>query len=232
MLEVNGWWIPDGDAGRPDAQLNDEAGRALARQQIERALRYVRGRYVAIQGGARCGLWPLELASRFVSVLAFEADPENYACAARNLAGTSNAVVVHRALGQSSGVAALHRSAESNGMHFVTEQPDLGATVPVGMLCIDELHVAKLDALFLDVEGYELEVCKGARRTLERCRPVIVAEENLLIERYGRTRGELMVWLSRLGYRCETEVYTLPDEVQHDGGFHGSDLIFVPNDAA
>jgi FkbM family methyltransferase len=54
----------------------------------------------------------------------------------------------------------------------------------------------------IDVEGFELNVLKGLRRTLERWMPMVVTEfmqEHLT--RAGTSRDELMAWMTALGYR-------------------------------
>ena len=63
------------------------------------------------------------------------------------------------------------------------------ASVAVRAVTIDELtaeHGAP-DVLFVDVEGYELHVLRGAHRTLESCRPDLFVEVHMGegLERFG-----------------------------------------------
>ncbi len=42
---------------------------------------------------------------------------------------------------------------------------------------IDDLELAELDFIKLDVEGYEYQALKGAEQTLKRCRPMVMFED-------------------------------------------------------
>lgn len=222
----NGWWITDDDAGSTDPQLFTAEHIGVARAQIERVLPFVRRARdgVAIQAGGRCGLWPVILAEHFAQVVTLEPDPDNYRCLCANIAPHLNVRAHQRALGPSTRRQRLMRGA-SGGLHYLAPAAtDEG--VEVDVITVDSLRLEQVAALFLDVEGYEREVLVGAGRTLERDRPVVVVEENALLDRYGRKRGDVAFLLEAFGYRVVGEFYTLPDEVQHDGQFRGSDLIF------
>ena len=231
----NGWWITDDDVAERSPQLFTAEQIHVARAQIERAVPFVKDprSKVAIQGGARCGLWPIMLVDYFREVVAFEPDPDNYACCAANAADQawdSATLRLHRAaLGPTRGADMLVRSAESNGLHYLRAGSDTAPGVEVAVTTVDALGYARdrVGALFLDVEGYEHEVLRGAIATLLRSRPVVVVEENALIARYQRERGDVERFLQQFGYRLVAEFYTLPDAEQHDGNFRGSDLIFA-----
>jgi len=47
---------------------------------------------------------------------------------------------------------------------------------PVKLVTIDSLQLEKLDFIKLDVEGYEINVIKGAINTIKKCNPVITME--------------------------------------------------------
>jgi FkbM family methyltransferase len=46
----------------------------------------------------------------------------------------------------------------------------------VPVLTIDSLDISDVTNIKIDVEGYEIEVLHGARRTLQKCRPVVSVE--------------------------------------------------------
>lgn len=60
------------------------------------------------------------------------------------------------------------------------------------MITIDSLKL-NLDAIYLDLEGFELPAPKGAIRTIQRCHPQIVAEQY--------TESGVASFLSQFGYR-------------------------------
>jgi len=62
---------------------------------------------------------------------------------------------------------------------------------------LDDFELPRLDMLKADVEGMELSVLKGAKATLERCRPVLYLE----CDRKDRA-PDLINHLFELGYNC------------------------------
>lgn len=220
MRFVDGWWIQD-DAW-PEHPVHSQR---VDRQVIDVALPYILGRDVVVQAGARVGLWPRRLSRHFKAVYAFEADPDNCECAAANLQNQPTVLLFGAALGATSGHAIFERSPESDGLHFVAKERG-PKSIDVVMACIDDLKLVACDAIFLDIEGYELDALMGASQTIARYHPVLVLEENILCQRYGRERGALQAYLEPLGYRLVEEFGTLPPKQQRIG-FPGADLIFV-----
>lgn len=220
MRFVDGWWIQD--HAWPTHPVHSQRA---DREVIDVALAYIPGREVVVQAGARVGLWPRMLARSFNTVYAFEADPDNYACAAANLANQPRVTLYAQALGAASGSAIMERSTESDGLHFVASVRS-HTSIDIPMTSIDGLHLKACDAIFLDVEGYELDALQGAFQTIDLYHPVLVLEENILCQRYGRERGALAAYLEPRGYRLVEEFGTLPAKQQRIG-FPGADLIFV-----
>ncbi|MEX2201788.1 MAG: FkbM family methyltransferase [Dongiaceae bacterium] len=67
----------------------------------------------------------------------------------------------------------------------------------VRVLKIDDLELPRCDLIKIDVEGMEPDVIAGARRTIERFRPVIYCENNSL----DKTAGTIAS-IGELGYRA------------------------------
>jgi len=51
-----------------------------------------------------------------------------------------------------------------------------GCSIPIDVISIDSLHLAKLDYIKIDVEGYEEHVINGGINTISKCRPIILLE--------------------------------------------------------
>ncbi|RYF66067.1 MAG: FkbM family methyltransferase [Comamonadaceae bacterium] len=71
---------------------------------------------------------------------------------------------------------------------------------PVRMESVDTLALPRIDFLKADIEGYEPELLKGARQTIERDRPVAFIES---VNHYtGDLTGFLKDYFLPLGYQC------------------------------
>ena len=110
-------------------------------------------------------------------VLAFEPQPDVFAILQRNLElnGLGEQVTaVNAALGEVAGHGSMARALADNSGSARLSLDEAGG-VPV--LTLDEqIGDRKVDLIKIDVEGFELEVLKGAQRTIERDHPLIYAE--------------------------------------------------------
>lgn len=169
---------------------------------------------VAVDGGANVGVHTLEWARHMHGwgrVLAFEAQEPVFYALAGNIALNNcwNATARWAALGEhegfidvpepdylrpgSFGSLELRQRARNEfiGQEVSYEVEDC---VRTSMQTVDGLGLERLDFLKLDVEGMELEVLRGARATLERCKPVVMAEV------IKSDRAALSALLEALGY--------------------------------
>jgi FkbM family methyltransferase len=151
------------------------------------------GRGLAIQAGGHVGIWPRELAREFDRVLTFEPDPALFNCLLRNVANFQNIEVSRCALGAKPRRAFM-RSDKKAGSWSINADGE----VAVDMVTIDgELEWRgwpRVDAILLDIEGYEVEALKGAAGAIERFRPVIHVEE------LGRHRAASAEYMKSIGY--------------------------------
>lgn len=149
------------------------------------AARLCQRRRVCIQAGAHAGFWPRRLAGHFTTVYAFEPEPTLFECARANLRRwrVKNVDLRPDALGDQAGTAVLraHRSAGSwaiaPGLSWDSGLTDETADVEVKVTTIDALGLPVVDAIYLDVEGFETTALTGAARTIARSRPIIHLEE-------------------------------------------------------
>lgn len=195
----DGWFYPD-----IDPRLRSQATplRQLGRDAmiIDLAMKYAGRKNLVIQAGARIGLWPALLSEHYERVIAFEPETRNYECAHKNLDHAYPRVDLrHAALGATVERRWVEFSTDTSGSHQIIEQGG-EHTEPCDVVTIDSLGVDP-DAIFLDIEGFELFALKGAAETLARCHPMLVLEENNARLRYGIDKGHLAHWLLQFGYR-------------------------------
>lgn len=131
---------------------------------------------VCVQAGGHVGMWPLHLAPRFRKVYTFEPDPLAYAALVENTRNEPKIVARHAALGEHVTVQPFSFYSGRTAVGTMTEIKDEGdLTANVWVERIDDLE-EDVAAIVLDVEGYEPWALRGARRTLERCRPLVMCE--------------------------------------------------------
>lgn len=152
------------------------------------------GRKAAIQAGGHIGIYPRKLAEHFERVYTFEPDYQNFACLALNCA-LPNVYAMRAALGAEHAGVALNLHGKNTGGH------QIGGAGPVPMLTIDDLALDCCDAIFLDLEGYEIPALTGALSTLAKHRPLLVVEENKQMRRLGYGYGDIEQMLAPQGYR-------------------------------
>jgi FkbM family methyltransferase len=145
--------------------------------------------------GANVGGYSVRAASWDMKVYAFEPNPDNLALLRRNIEINHASVnVLPFALGAKEGRARL---SPNGGVSRIIK--DEG--IEVEMRTLDSFDLAGADLLKVDVEGYELEVLRGARKTLEKFHPVIMIEMHYWIG--AESEAELFEILLGLGYRLE-----------------------------
>jgi FkbM family methyltransferase len=193
IVQRDGFWWPETDVhARP--VLTRQVGPA-----VEEVLRHVRGRTCIVQAGGNVGVYPLALADHFRRVITFEPDPVNVRCLWLNLAARDTFKRVdgrNAALGEDYGTCAVEEAEPGNcGAHRI--RPDEGQIV---MLPLDGLDLIACDAIWLDVEGYELRALRGAQETLERFSPAVIVEDKGHGQAFGEAPGELGSWLQAKGY--------------------------------
>ena len=169
------------------------------------------------------------------AVVAVEATPHNAEIARRNVAlnGLSQVRVLHAAGADVPGT--LRFTPRMNG-HVAG---DGEASVAVRAVTVDELAAehGTPDVLFVDVEGYELHVLRGARRTLEVHRPDLFVEVHMGegLERFGS--ADDLLALIPAGYeilvsRTEEGPYRPLDEARDQLRQHSRLVAFAPDVAA
>ncbi len=165
--------------------------------------------------GANYGYW-----SRFVltnsqargienvRVVSFEPLPQNYELLVENMIeipDSSRSVRCEQlAIGNGRGECFLKLGNSDPGSTFIADSGE----VKCRMVTLDEYGVQhelpRVDLMKIDVEGFELQVIRGAKNTILRYRPTIICEViPMLLARAGTCPEELFRELACLGYSCQ-----------------------------
>ncbi|GLC26703.1 hypothetical protein rosag_32160 [Roseisolibacter agri] len=124
------------------------------------------------------------------------------------LNGLANVQVVARAISDRVGEVVLFVSEGIAGAASAAPAEILQGAEPVsvGATTLDDLarvHDVRADFLKLDIEGGEFAALRGARRMLERDRPMVFAEMlRKLSKPFGYHPNEIISYLAELEYRC------------------------------
>src|SRR3990167_2196575 len=195
MKELNGWWLPD-----DDNYFGAFTENGFQLDHLREAFKHVRQWRVAVDCGAHCGFWTKEMAERFDRVFAFEAAPDTYRCLEKNISGYSNVKMFNHAVGAR---AASCRIMEDDKRKGNSGSRYIKAGLDIPIVALDEMNIETCDLLKIDVEGYEFAVIEGARKLIEKHRPVIIMETDKKFAkvRYGMDDDAAEKSLIDLGYR-------------------------------
>jgi FkbM family methyltransferase len=157
---------------------------------------------VAVDVGANLGAHTLFFANavgRYGRVYAFEPQRIIFQtlCANMALNSVTNAYCFPMAVGERAGSIVVPMLDPENVNNFgglELGQFSEGETVP--MITLDSLDLPQCRLIKVDVEGMEVGVLKGARATIDRCRPVLYVENDR-----AEKADELTRFIDELGYR-------------------------------
>ncbi|MBV8144368.1 MAG: FkbM family methyltransferase [Gammaproteobacteria bacterium] len=160
-----------------------------------------RGCRTAIDAGANVGLYTLRLARLCHAVYAFEINPGVTGDLER--AELPNVKVMHVGLSSVERsvvlyIPLLHGKMPLEGWASLTPgncpDTDIHTEITGEVRTLDSYAIANVDFVKIDVEGHELELLKGARETLARYHPRILAE--------AKNLSPVAALLAPLGYRA------------------------------
>lgn len=150
---------------------------------------------VFVDVGADVGAYSVRAAASGMKVYAFEPNPGNARILRRNAEINHLTInIIECALGAFNGKANL---SQDGAISRITKE----SGIEVSMRTLDSFELPGADLLKVDVEGYELEVVKGAKQTLTRFHPTLMVEMHHWIG--AENEAALFDILSHLNYRFE-----------------------------
>lgn len=181
---------------------------------LDRVVKGITQRRVAVQAGGNLGLYPKRLAATFETVYTFEPAPGLFQTMVKN-APEPNIICLQAALGydrQLVGMSRVRRDGRPDNHEGITHVSGPGI---VPTLRLDDLALPVCDLLCLDLEGWELYALKGAAETIARCRPVLFVEVNKNLGYVGLKQEDVRGYIASLGYtfteRMHSDELWLPE---------------------
>ena len=168
-----------------------------------------------IDAGANFGHYALTAANIIGPdglVIAFEPHPETFDLLSANaeLLSTDNLKVIQAGLSDASGEITLYADAANPGGHSffqwnIRRSDGNEVTVPVYSLDAflqKELPGQRIDVLKMDVQGFEMNLLKGAKGTITRDKPSVLCEVTPdALQRAGSSHSELLKFFEDIEYR-------------------------------
>ncbi len=190
-----GWWLPKTDTYLYKAFMSGKRRKGRSTYQytkLSACLEIIpeNRRRVVLDVGSNIGTWTYHLVDHFNYVHCFEPVKVNQDCWIRNLGGYNNTVLYDVALGDEDEQVKMLVSNICTAWAYIPGSKNNHTDKPkeahkdviiedVNVECMDNYNFENIDFIKIDVEGYELNVLKGAKETILRNKPYILLEQRV-----------------------------------------------------
>ena len=203
MIEkVNGFWVPSNDIHIEQWKSGDPF---TQNKCLEKFLQHCESKSLkfktVIDVGAWCGTWSKSIEPYAEKVIAFEPDRLHFECLVKNC--TVNCTPRMEAVGSVNG----HVSLTEDDFTQAKRVNDKG---DIPLVTLDSTGYDDVDLIKIDVEGYEMEVLRGAENMLQYSKYVMI-ELNNNSKKYGSTNRQIEKHLEMIGFK--TLIDHWPDKV-------------------
>ena len=200
--KVNGFWVPSNDIHLEEWKV----GQPFTQNKcLLKFLDYCQTQNkkfkTVIDVGAWCGTWAKAMEPFAKKVIAFEPDKVHFACLERNC--TINCDPRQEAVGSEN----KHISLTEDDF---TQAKRVEKEGDIRKVTLDSLAYEDVDLIKIDVEGYEMEVLKGADNTLADTQYLMI-ELNNNTKKYGSSNIDVEKHIKSLGFKLLLEHW--PDKV-------------------
>lgn len=139
--------------------------------------------------------------AQYCDVVTYEPVPELFEVLQSNLRGLDNITLINKAVSDSTKEIVLH--VDVNRLSMTSQVPLVESeTITVPAVSIDDEDIRNVGFIKVDVEGFELDVLKGAVKTIDWYRPT------MMVEIY-------QPWCEKVGFEC-SEIFDFFDEMDYD----------------
>tara|TARA_B100000925_G_scaffold263150_1_gene220887 strand:- start:14692 stop:15372 length:681 start_codon:yes stop_codon:yes gene_type:complete len=167
--------------------------------ELQTAISHCAKLRIAVDIGAHVGITAFRLSQSFEHVHAFEVNTNLLPCLHHNL----NMKGVHNCTTHPVGIGDVEKDVDikTTNKSFGTHVDPDKKTGKYKIKTLDSFEIQNVDFIKIDAEGYEPLVIKGALKTIEKYKPIILYERKDHPERYGYKRDSIRDILMPLGYR-------------------------------
>lgn len=157
---------------------------------------------VALDIGANIGTHTIYLSDYFAKVHAFEPQSSVYKLLESNiiLNKCDNVHAHNFGLGSTNTSVQMEKydlAKPNNQGGIGIDKTGLSGGEKIQVKVLDELNISNIGFMKIDVEGYELDVIKGAIQTIKKSKPIIIIELN---DKTKNDRDQIVGILKSLGY--------------------------------
>ena len=204
--KINNLWVPSND--NQIVQWRKEGSPYMQDRCLNRFLKHCDNKNIQFKTvldiGAWCGTWSLAMQRYAENIFCYEPNKTHFACLEKNLAPFSNVSLYNCAIGNEEGFVKLTEETATQNTRVIQEKGD------TKICTIDSLNLDNVDLIKIDVEGFEMEVLKGATETIKNVQYIMI-ELNNNTKRYGSSNLEIEKYLPKLGFRMLIKIW--PDVV-------------------
>ena len=176
LTDDNKIWIPDDDYW-------DEWGADYEKNEFDDIMNHHITKWdVALDVGAHVGIWSRNLVEKFKNIYAFEPVPKHIECWKQNMSQCDFTHFLNTvALGDENVINEMYVPIMNSGMaSLVWATPD-AQTIEIETRTLDSYEFDQVDFIKIDVEGFEINVLRGAENTIRKHKPVMFIEISDLV---------------------------------------------------
>jgi FkbM family methyltransferase len=216
----NGWYVPDDDKKisfvlENDIDKTNPSYEGKFRNQI---LEHLPNKRTFVDVGANVGIWSFPMIGKFSKIIGYEPSKQNIECLQANV--KDGIEIRTKAVADFEGTADFHQAGKNCGDgKLCREGVKSSYTVPVVRL--DNEQLTDVDLIKIDVQGWELEVLRGAEQIIKQQQPWVIFEvnqdidiccefmQNLNYETIYTKSKRVFLWAPKSGHNMPTDFQQL-----------------------
>lgn len=173
----NGWYVPENEQKVTSVLVRDSNIDNPSYEQKYRdyILQHIPNKRTFIDVGANVGIWTRPFTDKFDKIIAYEPSLANLECLKLNI--DKKVDIRDYALADFEGEFDFHVGKKNCGDSKLSRNPEK-SDYKVAVKMIDNENLTNVDLIKIDVQGWELNVLKGAETIIKRDKPWLIWEIN------------------------------------------------------